>query len=246
MFYLTQIFDGYQVFLYLLYNNIYQFLRINDSGTDLILIPLFISMGILTVLTPCFISMFPILITYISSTTNQVLNNALFVLGVISSILFTVLVSNFINLYSFVYKLPILSSLFLICIALNLMQVLDLLFVPEMLYSRLSRIKTLNTNFQSYVTGILIGFASAPCNTSIILLFTFLLKHESSNVFILFDLFVYLFGCFLVLITLLNLKNHFNSSNFYYLNLLWNLIFPLSGSILFIFSLLLFLRKTFL
>nr|YP_010951674.1 Thiol:disulfide interchange protein [Laurencia elata]WMP12613.1 Thiol:disulfide interchange protein [Laurencia elata] len=246
MFYLTQIFDKYQVFLYLLYNNIYQFLRINYSSANFFFIPVFICMGILTVLTPCFISMFPILITYISSTTNQVLNNALFVLGVMSSVFFTLLISNSINLYSFVYKLPILSSLFLICIALNLMQVLDLLFVPEMLYSRLNRIETFNINLQSYITGILIGFASAPCNTSIILLFTFLLKHESNNLFVLLYLFVYLLGCFLVLITLLNLKINFNNSNFYYLTLLWDLIFPLSGSILFIFSLLLFLRKTFL
>nr|WMP12183.1 dsdD [Laurencia verruciformis] len=246
MFYLTQIFDKYQVFLYILYNNVYQFLRINYSSANFFFIPIFIFMGMLTVLTPCFISMFPILIMYISSTTNQVLNNALFILGVMSSVLLTLFISNSINLYSFVYKLPILSSLFLICIALNLMQVLNLLFVPDILYSRLHRIKALNINLQSYITGILIGFASAPCNTSIILLFTFLLKHESNNVLVLFDLFVYLLGCFLVLITLLSLKTNFNNSHFYYLNLLWDLIFPLSGSVLFIFSLLLFLRKTFL
>nr|WMP11759.1 Thiol:disulfide interchange protein [Laurencia australis]WMP11970.1 Thiol:disulfide interchange protein [Laurencia australis] len=246
MFYSTQIFDKYQVFLYLLYNNIYQFLRINYSSTNFFFIPLFMCMGILTVLTPCFISMFPILVTYINSTTNQVLNNILFILGVMSSVLFTVLISNYINLYFFVYKLPILSSIFLIYIALNLMQVVDLLFVPKMLYSRLNQIENLNTNLQSYVTGTIIGFASAPCNTSIILLFTFLLKHVNSNLFVLFYLFVYLLGCFLVLTTLLNFKIDFNNKNFYYLTLLWDLIFPLSGSILLIFSLLLFLRKTFL
>ena len=91
MFYLTQILDKYQVFLYLLYNNIYQFLRINYSSANFFFIPVFICMGILTVLTPCFISMFPILITYINSTKNQVFNNALFVLGIISSVLFTCL-----------------------------------------------------------------------------------------------------------------------------------------------------------
>nr|CRF40048.1 Thiol:disulfi de interchange protein [Laurencia snackeyi] len=246
MFYLTQIFDKYQVLLYLLYNNIYQFLRINYGSANFFFIPLFICMGILTVLTPCFISMFPILVTYIRSTTNQFLNNALFIFGVMTSVLFTLLISNSINLYSFVYKLPILSSLFLICISLNLMQVLDLLFVPQMLYSRLNRIKNLNTSLQTYITGIFIGFASAPCNTSIVLLFTFLLKHSASNIFVLLYLFVYLLGCFLVLIALLNLKINFNNSNFYYLTLLWDLIFPLSGSILLIFSLLLFLRKTFL
>lgn len=242
MLYLTQISDKYQVFLYILYNNIYQFLRINYSSANFFFIPVFVCMGICTVLTPCFISMFPILITYISSTTNQVLNDALFVLGVMSSVLFTLLISNSINLYFCVYRLPILSSLFLICIALNLMQVLDLLFVPEILYLRLNRIEALNINLQMYITGIFIGFASAPCNTSIILLFTFLLKHESNNVFVSFYLFVYLLGCFLVLITLLSFKINF--SNFYYLTLFWDLVFPLSGSILFIFSLLLFLRKT--
>nr|YP_010937606.1 disulfide interchange protein [Palisada intermedia]WKW95674.1 disulfide interchange protein [Palisada intermedia] len=246
MFHLTQILDKYQVFLYILYNNIYQFLRINYSSANFFFIPVFMCMGILTVLTPCFISMFPILITYVNSTTNQVFNKALFVLGVISSVLFILLISNSINLYSFVDKLPILSSLFLICIALNLMQVLDLLFVPKILYSLLSRIETLDINVQSYMTGILIGFASAPCNTSIILLFTFLIKHESNNVFVLLYLFVYLLGFFLVLITLLNVNINFNNSNFYCLTLLWDLIFPLSGSILFIFSLLLFLRKIFL
>nr|YP_010951459.1 Thiol:disulfide interchange protein [Laurencia catarinensis]WMP12398.1 Thiol:disulfide interchange protein [Laurencia catarinensis] len=246
MFYLNQIFDKYQVFLYILYNNIYQFLRINYSSANFFFIPLFVCMGVLTVLTPCFISMFPILVTYTSSNTNQFLNKTLFVLGVMSSVLFTMLISNFINLYSIVYKLPILSSLFLICIALNLMQVFDLLFVPEMLYSCLNRIEHLNNNFQNYIMGLVIGCASVPCNTSIVLLFTFLLKHTSSNVFVLFYLFVYLLGCFLVLITLLNFKINFNNSNFNYLILLWDLIFPLSGSILFIFSLLLFLRKTFL
>nr|YP_009391573.1 thiol:disulfide interchange protein [Laurenciella marilzae]ARW59717.1 thiol:disulfide interchange protein [Laurenciella marilzae] len=244
MFYLSQMFDKYQILLYLFYQNVYQFLRVSYNGMNFAFATLLISMGIFTVLTPCFISMFPILITYINSTVNQALNNILFIFGVLSSILCTFVLSNSVNLYYFFDKLPILSSLILICVSLNLMQIVNFSFIPQFVYRQLDWINNLNVNLYSYCIGVVIGFGSTPCNTSIILLLTFFLRHANNIIYLSSCLFMYLFGCFLVLLLILNLKISYK--NFHYLGLLWNFIFPLSGSMLFIFSLLLFLRQSLL
>lgn len=244
MFYLNQVLDKYQVFLYLFYQTIYRFLRISSGDINFALFPLLVSMGILTVLTPCFISMFPILFTYINSTTHKTVNILIFIFGIMNSILITFLISSSINLYSFFYHLPLISSLILIVVALNLMKIVEFSLISKIFYSRLDWIIHFNINLQSYFMGLVIGLGSTPCNTSIIVLLVFLLKHTNNTLYLSFYLFTYLFGCFLILLVILNLK--IDKYYFTSLILLWNSFIPLSGSLLFICSLLLLLRKSFL
>nr|ARW60127.1 thiol:disulfide interchange protein [Laurencieae sp.] len=244
MFYLSNLLDQYQIFLYLLYQNTYHFFFANYNSINFVFLIIVFLMGVFTVLTPCFISMFPILITYANLNKSQIFNTTLFIVGVISSTIFIVLLSNFINLYSFFYKLPGLSSLILILVSLNLMQVLNFSFISKLFYSRLDKASNLNMNLQSYFIGILIGISSTPCSTSIILIFTFLLKHIDNIFYLSLYCFVYLLGSFLILLIILNVKINYNK--FYLLALLWNLIFPLGGSLMFVFSLLSLLRWSFL
>lgn len=244
MFYLNQVLDKYQVFLYLFYQTIYRFVHISSGDINFILLPLLLFMGMLTVLTPCFISMFPIVFTYVNSKTNKSLNTLIFVLGIVTSIFITFLLSNFINLYSFVYNLPLLSALILIIVSLNLMKILDFSLISIIFYSRLGGIIKVNLIFQNYVMGLVIGLGSTPCNTSIIVLVVFILKHTSNTLYLLCYLFTYLFGCFFILLVILNLK--MINSHLKFLILFWNSFIPLSGSLLFICSLVSLLRTSFL
>nr|ARW68632.1 thiol:disulfide interchange protein [Palisada sp.] len=244
MFYLSDILDKYQIFLFFLYQNVYQFLRSSYTHINFTFIVLLIFMGIFTVLTPCFISMFPILITYTSSNTDKALSKIFIVFGVISSIFFTFLLSNFVSFYSFFDKLPLLSSLALVFVSLNLMQFFNFSFIPQIVYERLHIANVFDINWQSYLAGVLIGFGSTPCNTSIILLLTFLLKNTHNILFLCFYLFTYLLGSCMVLVFFVSFSKL--DKNLYYLVWFLDSIFPLSGSLLLIFSLLLFLRKSFL
>ena len=241
---LSQFFDKYQVLLYVFYQNVYEFLSGTYNFTSPVYFFLLIIMGILTVLTPCFVSMLPFLFTYVTSVENQALTNVLFVFGVISSVFLTFLLSNSMSSYTFFYKLPFYSYLILILVSLNFMRILNFSFFTRFFSYPLGKFMTLNVNLGSYIMGIVIGFGSTPCNTSIILIVIFLLKHSPNILILSFYLLLYLLSCFFTLLVILDFK--IDNKNFAYFIFLWNSIFPLTGSILFVFSLLSLLRKSFL
>nr|YP_010170895.1 thiol:disulfide interchange protein [Chondria tumulosa]QSD57036.1 thiol:disulfide interchange protein [Chondria tumulosa] len=244
MAYSFSLFDEYEIFIYLLYQNIYKFLFVTSNTVNGFFFVLIILLGFFTVLTPCFISMLPLLFAYISSNEENKLNNYLFILGIINSIFFILFLSNFINLYSLYNKLPIISSLILILISLNLMQIINFRFVPNFIYQNFVLLDEQSKKIQSYLIGLISGISSLPCNTSIILLIIFLLKQLDSRLLFLLYLFFYFLGCFIPLFFIVNIKISYN--NFIWLFLFWEFIFPISGSFLLFFSLLSFLRSSFL
>nr|ARW63654.1 thiol:disulfide interchange protein [Chondria sp. (in: red algae)] len=242
MIYLHNLFDQYQIFVYLSYQSIYKLFFLNYSDINFLLFIILLILGCLTILTPCFVSLLPVVLTYIYSNQSYNFNKYLFVLGVMTSTLFILLLSNVVNLYPLYSKLPIFSSVLLILISLNLMQIINLTFIPSLLYTRMDHINSNHLNMQSYIVGLITGVSSLPCNTSIILLIVFLLK-QLDNLSFLYIL-IYLLGCLLPLLLITNIQIDYKKFNLLFQ--FWESVFPVSGSFLLFFSFLILLRSLFL
>lgn len=242
MAYLNKFFDKYQIFSYILYEYIYKFVFANYNNINLLFFIILLILGFLTVLTPCFISIVPILLTYIYSDDSYDFNRYLFVSGVITSVLAILFLGNFINLYPIYNRLPIVSSILLMLISLNLMQIINLTNVTNLFYSKLTIMNNDNTNIKSYVVGLITGISSIPCNTSIILFIVFLLKRLGSLSFL--YMFIYILGCLIPLIFITKIKIDYKRSN--KLLKIWEAIFPISGSFLLFLASLILMRSLFL
>nr|YP_009395091.1 thiol:disulfide interchange protein [Bryothamnion seaforthii]ARW63859.1 thiol:disulfide interchange protein [Bryothamnion seaforthii] len=236
---MTYLFDKYEVLIYTLYQSLYRLL-FSSFGSNYFLFSIFLfCLGFVTILTPCFISLMPLVLSYSNSKGNKYFNKYAFIFGIISSFLLIIILSNFLSLYIFINKLPIVSYLILVFISLNLMQILDFSFIFSFFSHHLMSFSILHVETNSYTIGFVIGLSSLPCNTSIIFIVSFWLTNLSSNFNFLFYLSLYLLGLSLPFFILFN----FSFINFEALLLAWKLIFPLSGSFLFTFSLFSLLRN---
>nr|YP_009399438.1 thiol:disulfide interchange protein [Dictyomenia sonderi]ARW69044.1 thiol:disulfide interchange protein [Dictyomenia sonderi] len=227
--------DKYYVFFYALqkqWSSLF-FLLINEQSIFFFIL-LFL-LGLITIFTPCFLSLLPLALSYIhSKKTYSGLNISLFIAGLLTS--FVILIG-FTNLVSFpvvIYKLPLFSYFFLILVALDLMKILNILTFNFPFNKYLSMFYYNSSFLQSYVIGLIIGFSSLPCNTSILVIVTFLVNNLNNIFLVLLSVFVYLAGCILPLLLILNIE--FDYHNFPFLLFIWKSVFPVSGSFLFIFS----------
>nr|YP_009397977.1 thiol:disulfide interchange protein [Gredgaria maugeana]ARW67163.1 thiol:disulfide interchange protein [Gredgaria maugeana] len=226
--------DTYYSLLYRLQIHLsYLLFKFNDEQNIFFLILIFL-LGLLTVLTPCFISILPLALSYLNSNKNYHLNMSLFITGLLMSFISLVIFSNLVGSSFFIYKLPVVSDLILVLVALDLMKILNLSkFIRSLNFNG-----SIDFNYhplvQSYLTGVVIGSTALPCNTSILIILTYLLHSVHSFFLVLLYLFFYLIGCILPLLLILNVRVHYK--NFSISFFIWKLIFPLSGSFLFIFS----------
>nr|YP_009399639.1 thiol:disulfide interchange protein [Digenea simplex]ARW69458.1 thiol:disulfide interchange protein [Digenea simplex] len=244
MLYIYRLLDKYEIITYSLYQSLYSLLFSSSNFTNFFSICLFFSLGLITILTPCFISIIPLVLSYANYTNQQKFNKILFLCGLLNSFFLMLILSNFFSFYIFFDKISILSSLFLIVIALNLMQILDFSLLSNFFYQIIPNYLKFGFNASSYIIGSFIGLSSIPCNSSIILFVTFWLTNLNNCISFLLYLSIYLLGCLLPLLFLLNFKMSY--SNIRILSSTSSLIFPFSGSFLLIFSLLSLLRLTFL
>jgi len=242
MAFFSYIIDQYQIFTYFLYQNIYKVVFSNCYSISFVSLSVLSILGFLTVFTPCFMSMFPLIFTYTYVNRDQMFSKYLFVTGVMTSISFTLLIGNSLNGSSVYSTVPIFSSLFLVLVSLNLMNIIDLTFLTSFFYSNFRGTNNVNINLKGYLAGLVIGVSSIPCNTSIILLVIFVLKrfYYLSYLYLL----MYLMGCLFPLLVIINIK--FNYVKLYPLLKFLEFLFPVSGSVLFFFSFLTLLRTMFL
>nr|YP_009392185.1 thiol:disulfide interchange protein [Osmundaria fimbriata]ARW60747.1 thiol:disulfide interchange protein [Osmundaria fimbriata] len=233
--------DRYEVFIYSLQYSLYQLLSWQNSIGYWWFICIFFCVGLTTIFTPCFISMLPLIFSYLNSNGSYQISKSFFIFGVVNSVLFMFLVSHFFNLYFLVNKLSILSHLLLLLISLNLMQIIDFSFLLKIFYLNFPS-KTMRYNFpaQSYLVGLIIGVSSIPCNTSIIFLVTSWLSRISNVFFLFIYLFVYLLGCLLPLIIIFSIKYTYKS--FSRFTFIWNILVSSGGSFIFVSSLLSLLK----
>lgn len=178
------------------------FLLINEMNSfKLSTCLLFFSAGIFTIFNPCFISLFPLSISYINSYKKSMDKNT-FIAGLITSLFVIIFIINLISYNSFIYiiRIPYLSFIIIILLSLNLLQVLNFFYFFNIL--KLDHIFNLNQNewlintgVQSYFTGFIVGSTAVPCNTPIFTMIHFLLYHSNKLVVLFVYLIIYLVGC---------------------------------------------------
>ena len=240
MFNLTIISDRYEVLLYTLYRNISSFLFMGSDSTGLLVSVFILLLGFCTVLTPCFVSMFPLFVYYLHSANSRFLDKFFFAFGIASSIVLIFSVSNLISFYSLSSSVSLISFLSLTLISLNLMELVNFSLIPNTPFIRLLN---LDSNSRSYFTGFILGASSAPCNSSIIVLVVFFFKHLNSRIYLLFYTSIYFLGCLVPLLLFLN--SNITRANFGWFSSVWKLLASFSGSLLFIFSFVGLLRRLF-
>nr|ARW60534.1 thiol:disulfide interchange protein [Polysiphonia sp.] len=231
---LYDLFDTYYIAIYRIqqYLSSY-FFGLSTSQSIFTSIFLFF-LGFITLFTPCFISLLPLALSYVNSKSNYNFNILLFVIGLLTSFAFFIISTNLVSLSFFVYKLPIFSYCILLLVALDLMKILPFFYISSYLNYYIPVFSYNNTVLQSYFLGLIIGFSSLPCNTSILLIVMFLVKNISNKFFSFLYLSIYLSGSILPLLFILKVK--LNYSKFSSLLFFWKLIFPMSGSFIFIYS----------
>nr|YP_009244351.1 cytochrome c biogenesis protein transmembrane region [Gelidium vagum]AMK96593.1 cytochrome c biogenesis protein transmembrane region [Gelidium vagum] len=185
--------------------------------------------GFMTSLNPCFISIAPLSISYISSQKgHNYLDLVLFSIGLTSSFLFMLLFIYFIDYqYKWIFQsLPILSSIIIIFLGLYLLQIWNLDAIPKN-YNIIIFKKPNQINF--FLMGTVVGLSSAPCSTPILTTLLFWISLTSNFLWGLIYILFYIIGLILPIITLLKLITYYQ--NFTNFNQLWKKSISLSGSI---------------
>nr|QCI07948.1 Thiol:disulfide interchange protein [Plumaria plumosa] len=240
-------YDHYQVALYYAQQKIYYILSLNIDqfrfSTSIILF----CCGIFTSFTPCFISLVPLSLAYINTQSlNAKKNNKnIFICGILTSLLLLIfLLNSFHYQYAhYINNIPIISALILCFISLNLLQILNFSNIFLSLNLDILSFSNLDSQFfiQNYVIGFLIGLSALPCSTSIIFVVIFWLSHFLNIAIYYAYLFIYILGCIISLLCILNLTISY--SQIYIVKFTWDLIIPLSGCIMLTLSLFNLLEK---
>nr|YP_009391780.1 thiol:disulfide interchange protein [Acrosorium ciliolatum]ARW59924.1 thiol:disulfide interchange protein [Acrosorium ciliolatum] len=241
-------YDHYEAIIYNLQHKIYYLLSSEVNALSALIFILIFFSGILTSLTPCFLSILPLIISYINidSHYKQNINKNIFIFGLITSLLIILLLVNFISYkyYAYIISIPVLSSFILILLSFNLMQILDFSYFFSFINKNLNKINTDNILLKSYLLGFIVGFSIFPCSTSILLVFVFWVNHSTNLFILLFYWIIYLLGCILPFILIVNIAFTYIKSNIIFS--IWRFIIPFSGSIILFFSLFSFLEKVFI
>nr|YP_009397368.1 thiol:disulfide interchange protein [Dasyclonium flaccidum]ARW66554.1 thiol:disulfide interchange protein [Dasyclonium flaccidum] len=225
---------------YILEQKLYKFLYFSDNSLNFtVLIVLFIC-GAFTSLNPCLISIFPLALSYISGYS-KFINKNIFITGLMTSFVLMVILTHIINFYSIINAIPIISSILLFLVSLNLLQIIDFTFINNLFFSKSIFVKNYNILLENYLVGFFIGLNIAPCNTSITFLVTFWITHSIKYINSIIYLIIYLLGCFIPLLFFLNIK--FNYKKIYLIPIVLDLLLPLSGSFILVNSLLSIMKQ---
>nr|YP_009397572.1 thiol:disulfide interchange protein [Dipterosiphonia australica]ARW66758.1 thiol:disulfide interchange protein [Dipterosiphonia australica] len=228
---LYSLLDNYYIFFYALQQYLSSYLFLISSPQSIFIYVILFFLGIVTILTPCFISILPLAVSYINSQKSYNLDILFFICGLLTSFIVLMLFTNLLGFSVVSYNLPIISYIVLIIVALNFMEVLRFNIPFERYFS----IFLYDTIFPKiYLIGVTIGLSSLPCNSYILFIVTFIIHNVNNIFFSSLYILIYLLGCILPLIFVFKVK--FNYSSSYFLSFVWKSIFPLSGSFLFIFS----------
>lgn len=219
---------SFEIQIYYLQQIIYNFLYSELDHFTPYLFTLLLTGGLLTSINPCFISMLPLSISYISNKKKVNIAKYSFLAGLMSSLIsivgFSILLNNYYN--KLILNIPIFSSLLIIIIGLNLLQILDL---NSFTLHRL-KINQFNINLttSSFIIGLIFGLNSFSCSTPI--LATILLWLSNTHHILLGTIYItsYLIGYTIPIITLI--KTTISYSNMKVISKTWNYIIPVSGS----------------
>nr|QCI05968.1 Thiol:disulfide interchange protein [Delesseria sanguinea] len=238
----------YEILLYHLQQKIASFLFLEITSIKPIIILVFFCSGILTSITPCFISIVPLSLSYINSNNNAYNYKNIVILGIFTSLFIVFFSISFVNYSFFVFfkDISFISFFILILIALDLLQVLNFSNYFNFFYENNLKFESIYDNLvlKNYFTGCIIGFTTVPCSSPIILLINLWLHHSNQMFFSFIYLIIYLLGSIIPLIFIFNIV--LNYLQLYILSYIWNTIIPFMGCFLLSLSTFFFLDKVFI
>lgn len=191
------IYNYANVLFYFLQKQIYLVLLSESSKFYFLKVLSLLFMGTLTSITPCFLSMTPLLISYTNFFNISFVRKIACYLGLLSSFIILIIISYYgsYQLNNIFIGLPIFTAIFFIILGLNLLGIFNLSVNIKIL--QIYQLNQLNVLIQSYLLGCLIGFSAFPCNASLILTTVFWLSKVDDIIQCFIYLIIYLFGCLL-------------------------------------------------
>lgn len=186
----------------LAFNLYFQVRDVNYSTVCILLLA-----GIITSLNPCMLSILPLTMSYLTveNSKKQQVND--FILGLITSFFLFFLLALVCNrkYIRILHIFPILSSIGIIFIGLNLLQIFNFTFLS--LNFSLFKSEWLQDKINNYMTGLTLGFSSFPCSASLFVTVALWLSYSSSYLVCAIYGFIYLVGAISPLIVLINLTS---------------------------------------
>nr|YP_009394889.1 thiol:disulfide interchange protein [Polysiphonia stricta]ARW63451.1 thiol:disulfide interchange protein [Polysiphonia stricta] len=238
------VFDMYVSNIYALQKYLAEMLFISYTSQSNFLYVILFFLGSITIFTPCFISILPLALLYINSRSSFNREITLFIFGVLTSLIILLSFTNLLSSSNILSKLPIISYLILTFVSLDFMEVFSLSSIFYPLNKSINLFRGQMIFLQNYFIGLIIGFSSLPCSTSILLIVN-LLSSTFKDLFLAYlSILFYLLG--FIISFFIIIKMNVLYSKIYLLYNFGNVIIPITGSILFIFSTSSMLRILFL
>ncbi len=225
------IYNFSEIFFYSLQNKLYYLLSINVYNFNLYILLLFFILGIITSLNPCFLSILPIMIAYIKSSQNLKNSNLIFILGLITTLLFTSILINILNTkyMHYLYNIPILASIILLFVSLNMLQIINISGFNIGLFRIFNSLNNINNNYiYKYLSGCLIGLSNLPCSSSIIFIVFFWLSHINNFLYWFLYFMSYILGYTIALFFILNIAIQY--INISIIKSIWDILIPFSST----------------
>lgn len=198
--------------------------------------------GVITSLNPCSISIFPILFSYINNSKKTKDTTNKLIIGIFISRTIIIGTSILLNeaYKNFSHYIPFFTSISTILIGLNLLQILYLSNFSINKY--LIFLSKLNKVLKDYSIGLILGFSSLSCTTSIhFALGQFINSPNNNNITLsLFYITIYILGYMSPVVILTNINNIYIKLN--NITRTWNTISYLNGCLVLSFGIFHFLE----
>nr|YP_009396330.1 thiol:disulfide interchange protein [Polysiphonia scopulorum]ARW65516.1 thiol:disulfide interchange protein [Polysiphonia scopulorum] len=238
------IFDSYAVVIYSLQQYLAQVVLLSHDYNRTISYVIFFSLGFVTIFTPCFFSILPLLFLYINVPKSHDKSLLYCILGLLTSFCLLIFSTHSFS-SSFIFRqLPIFSYLVLIILSLDFMKILNFSSFYLNLLSLVNSTPRQTFSISSYFIGFVIGLSSLPCSTPVLLLVNLLLFSYTNMLFVMISVLFYLLGFIISFLIIFNLK--FLHPKVFSFSFMWDYFISVSGSILFIISCSSFLKVLFI
>ena len=183
--------------------------------------------GILTSFNPCMLSSIPMAIAYINKESQRNLYSVIFLLGILSSLLFisflTLLAQN--SLSFLLSPIPLLKPLITICIGLSLLNLLS--FSLPSFIRETPQNKSMLSILEIYIGGVSIGLSLSPCSTPILMTVIAWISSTNQTLVGISLLSIYTFGYILPIIVSIISINQFKRISM--LSVSFSSIIPFAG-----------------
>nr|YP_009297827.1 cytochrome c biogenesis protein transmembrane region [Kumanoa americana]AOM67561.1 cytochrome c biogenesis protein transmembrane region [Kumanoa americana] len=186
--------------------------------------------GMLNSFSPCMVSSFPIIASYLPSQKNNIQINLSFIFGIITSILAIGISIILINIHSInkLNNIKLFSSILYFIIGLNILEIFSM-HLPINLMTKIQSINKKNLFF-TYIFGISIGFNISPCNTPILTSLILWITHTKNILVSVIFLGIYTLGYLSPILLYLVSIRYFSKVQIP--KFIWEFIFPFTGGLL--------------